>query len=78
MSDGKMTPGQWIIHPDDHAIWLAVVNESGNVIASVCTKADAQAIAALPYLIEALQYYATGKPDDGAWAKAVLKKAGAQ
>jgi hypothetical protein len=84
----KMTPKRWesIPQTNGNRIIARVFDDSPGLrlVCQVMVRketmqedlANAKGIEALPDLVEALEFYTTGKQDNGALAKAVLQKAG--
>jgi hypothetical protein len=72
----QYTPGRWRVGDAGHTVFGPPNGTpSPEIIASNIRKANARPVAAVPEMLEALEFYATGKQDDGALAKAVLRKA---
>lgn len=83
-TEAKHTPGPWKIEETNtNGAFIDIVSDNGWLVAEIEpnnpeVEANAQVIAQVPAMIEALEYYSRGPWDDGAFAKAVLKTISAQ
>lgn len=75
----KHTPGTWKIEETNtNGAFTDIVSDNGWLVAEIEpnnpeAEANAKAIAQVPAMIEALEYYSRGPWDNGALAKAILK-----